>query len=120
LLLSSRTGFLFSKSQDFLGIDRPSRIRGVRHHADKRDGYQGQHLLTRCPSRYFQPEVVAPAATASLHGEALAAGMLLQQGPGQAIEPRDALAQVHVPDPRVILAIRVVERLQWRLFSTHQ
>ena len=38
------------------------------------------------------------------HDNALAAGMLLQQRQREAIEPCEVLAQVLLPDPRLILA----------------
>jgi hypothetical protein len=34
---------------------------------------QGQHSLWRCPSKYWHQEVIAPAATTSLHGDAVLA-----------------------------------------------
>jgi MprA protease rhombosortase-interaction domain-containing protein len=40
---------------------------------------QGQRSLKRCSGKDFQQKVLAPAATPSLHGEAVATGMLLQQ-----------------------------------------
>jgi hypothetical protein len=35
--------------------------------------------------------------------------MLLQQRQGQPIQPREVLAQVPIPNPRLILAVRHVE-----------
>src|SRR4051812_17464157 len=70
---------------------------------------QGQRPLKFCSSKDFQQEVVAPTATTSLHGEALATGMLLQQRQGESIEPGHVLAQVLVPDAGFILAVRDVE-----------
>ena len=70
---------------------------------------QGQRPLKRCSDEDFQQEVVAPTATPSLHGEALAAGMLLQQGQRQAIQPGEVLTQVLISNPRLILAVRDVE-----------
>ena len=43
-------------------------------------------------------KVFAPAATASSHGDALAAGKLLQHLEREAVEPREVLAQVLLPD----------------------
>jgi REP element-mobilizing transposase RayT len=42
---------------------------------DRRD--QGQRSLKRCPGKYFQQEVVAPAAAPSFHGDAVLTRMLL-------------------------------------------
>jgi hypothetical protein len=38
---------------------------------------QGQRSLKRCPGKYFQQEVVAPAAAPSFHGDAVLTRMLL-------------------------------------------
>jgi hypothetical protein len=43
------------------------------------DESQGQRSLKRCSRKNFQQEAFAPAATAAFPGDALAAGMLLQQ-----------------------------------------
>jgi hypothetical protein len=45
---------------------------------DARDD-QGQRSLNRCSGKDFQEEVLVPPATSALHGDAVAAGMLLQQ-----------------------------------------
>ena len=41
---------------------------------------QGQLQLSRNSRKDFQQEVVVPAADAAFHGDAVLAGMLLQQG----------------------------------------
>ena len=41
---------------------------------------QGQRQLKRCPGKHFHQEVVAPAAATTLHGDAVLARMLLEQG----------------------------------------
>jgi hypothetical protein len=38
---------------------------------------QGQRSLKRCPGKYFQQEIVAPAATATFHGDAVLTRVLL-------------------------------------------
>ena len=40
---------------------------------------QGQRSLNRCSGKNFQQEVLVPTTTAAFHGEAVSAGMLLQQ-----------------------------------------
>jgi hypothetical protein len=40
---------------------------------------QGQRSLWSCPSKHLQQEVIAPATTTPLHGDAVLARMLLQQ-----------------------------------------
>src|SRR5512135_3876698 len=75
---------------------------------DGRD-QQGQRSLKRCSGQDFQQEVVAPTATAAFHGEAFAAGMLLQQRQAEAVEPRKILTHVLVANARRVLAIGDVE-----------
>src|SRR3982751_765852 len=71
--------------------------------------WQGQRSLNHCSGKDFQQEVLVPAATAPLHGQAVATGMLLQQREREAIEPRKVLTEVLVPNARFILAIRHVQ-----------
>jgi hypothetical protein len=70
---------------------------------------QGQRSLKHCSGKDFQQEVVTPTATAALHGEAFAAGMLLQQRESEAVEPRKIFTHVFVANARLVLAIGDVE-----------
>ncbi len=70
---------------------------------------QGQHSLNHCPSNNFQQELRAPTTLSAFHDEASTAGMLLQQREREAIEPRKILAQVLLPDARLVLAVGHVQ-----------
>ena len=57
-----------------------SRCGALSGHADgEGEAGQGQLQLKPCAHYYFQEELFVPTATASLHDEAVAAGMLLEQ-----------------------------------------
>ena len=52
----------------------------ARRHQTRETGHgQGQRSLNRCSGKNFQQEVLVPTTTAAFHGEAVSAGMLLQQ-----------------------------------------
>lgn len=55
---------------------------------------QGQLQLTLCSGKDFEQEVVAPAAGAAFHGDAVLLGMLLQERQREAIEPGEILGHV--------------------------
>ena len=59
---------------------------------------QGQRTLKPYSTEDFQQVVVAPTATASLHGDTVAAGMLFQQRECEAIEPGKVLSQMSLSD----------------------
>ena len=65
-------------------------------HGSTRHLRQGQRQLNLCPDKDFQHEVFAPAATAAFHGDAVFAGMLLQQRQREPIQPGKVLAQMFV------------------------
>ena len=69
------------------------------------------------PGKDFQQEVFVPAATAAFHGDAVVAGMLLQERQREAVEPGEVLPQMFHPRIRDSSSRYVISRIQWQLFS---
>lgn len=68
--------------------------------SEKSAGLQGQRPLNRCAGKHFQQEVFAPSATAPLHDDAGAAGMLLEEREREAVEPGEVLPDGTCPRNR--------------------
>jgi hypothetical protein len=83
--------------------------RGKKHqHKGKRQGRQGQLQLSPASRKHFQQEGVVPAADTALHGDAVLAGMLLQERQCQTVEPGEILANLFAANARLIFAERHV------------
>ena len=59
---------------------------------------QGQRSLTACSGKDLEHIVIVPTAGAAFHGHAVFLGMLLQQGQGEAIQPREVFTETLITD----------------------
>src|SRR5438105_6103966 len=85
---------------------------------NSRTNPQGQLPLRDDTRKDFHQVILVPAAEAAFHGDAVLAGMLLQERQRQAVEPGEVLADVSAADARIVLAERHVEGPIASVFDT--